>query len=426
MYLRTPRRYTRGQRRSPISLRWLWLWLLTPAVVVGGVYLYNNQAIFAPQVQQAISSVMDGAQSGLATAMAPTALPTQDPTERLTRADANWRDGRIESAITDYEGVLDAAPNDVQAHYRLTLGLLMEGQLADGMEAAERTVTANPFSADAWAIRSMALDWNGRFGEAVASGLRALELEPNNARAMAFIAMAYKDMGENTLARETVERALETDPDSYEAYRTRGWLLWEVDYDFEGAKADFQAAYDLAPNLPEQVIDMALITVAVDQDYETAIAMLRDLVELNPQNARVLFQLGNFYYSGLGNFSEAADYLSRCVEISPESITCNGLLGRVQISLEQYAPAIESLQQAIDLGSTSPRHFLWMGRAQIAQGNCPAAVPFLRESYDRAGATGDSEAVTAAADYLAQCQSPIAGLAPEETAEATVEPEVSQ
>ena len=33
MYLKTPKRYTQGQRRSIFSLRWLWLWILTPVVV---------------------------------------------------------------------------------------------------------------------------------------------------------------------------------------------------------------------------------------------------------------------------------------------------------------------------------------------------------------------------------------------------------
>lgn len=417
MYLRTPKRYTRGQKRSPISLRWLWLWILTPIVAYIGIQIYQHIDVVGPPVQEAIYNVVDSAQNRIATAAAPTALPTQDPTERLARANTNWTEGRIESAVQDYQAAVPGAPNDVTAYYRIAFGLLQEGQNIEALDAAEHTVTANPFSADAWAIRAMALDWNARPGEAIASALRALEIDPQSARAMAFLAEAYFDQGETDLAKETIERALETDPDSFEVNRVRGMIATYVEFDTVAANSYFQKAYDAAPNLPYLAIDLAQSMLP---DYEGAIALLQDSVELNPENASVLFALGNYYYSGLGNFGQASEYLSRCVQVAADNISCQALLGRVQLSLEQYSQAAESLQKAIDLGSTNRRHFLWMGRAQIALGNCPAAVPFLQKAYELAQEVGDGEAVTASAENLAECQSPVPGLA-ETTPEATAE-----
>lgn len=427
MYLRTPKRYTRGQRRSPISLRWLWLWIVTPIVAFVGIQIYQNIDVIGPPVHQAIYNMVNSAENTLATAAAPTALPTQDPAERLARADGNWQEGRIEAAIQDYQAAVAGAPNDVVAHYRITLGLLMEGQLDDALEAAERTITADPFSSDAWAIRAMALDWNRRYGEAIASGLRALEINPNNARAMAFIAEAYLDSDEPELARSMVESALEIDPNSYEAYRVRAQIAQNWDFDAITAKADFQQAYDLAPNLPQQTIDLSLVTVAASAndatgaDYEGAIALLADLLELNPENSRALYWAGYFYYTGQGDPQQASGYLARCVEANPDSIDCQGLLGRVQMATDQNTAAIESLQRAINLGTTSPRHYLWIGRAQIAIGNCPAAIPFLQQSYELAQEQDDSEAITASADNLAECQAPVLD-AVETTPEATEPP----
>ena len=71
MYLKTPKRYTQGQRRSIISLRWLWLWLLTPVVVFFGVHIYNNRDAYIPQVEAVMGDVFDSAQTTLSTAMAP-------------------------------------------------------------------------------------------------------------------------------------------------------------------------------------------------------------------------------------------------------------------------------------------------------------------------------------------------------------------
>ena len=408
MYLKTPKRYQHGQKRSPISLRWLWLWILTPIVAYVGMQIYNQRDVYGPPVQQVIYGLWSSTGNSLATAMAPTLIPTQNPTERLARAEADWRDGRIESALESYSVVVDAVPNNVQVHYRRTLGLLMQGALVPALSAAEDTVTADPFNSDAWAIRAMALDWNGRYGEAIASALRALEIKPDNARAMAFLAEAYKDSQQYDLAQSTIEKALETEPNNFEALRVRGMVAQEIEFDLDAAKDYYQQAYNLAPNLPYLAMELAWSEYYA-QNLDTAIGMLNDIVETNPNNSRALFQLGFFYYNGEGNFTQAAEFLSRCVQANPESINCQGLLGRVQISLEDYPAAVKSLQIAIRLGSTNARHYLWIGRAYKALGDCPQAVPYLQQGQTLANESGDTEALNAISDNLSECQVGIPG-----------------
>lgn len=419
MYLRTPRRYTKGQRRSPISLRWLWLWILTPIVVFAGVQIYNRRDEFGPPIHQTINTWLENAQSSIATAQAPTPLPTENPGNKLALAESDWREGRIEAAVENYQAALGAIPNDVRAHYYVTLGLLMAGRNQEALEAAEMTVTADPFSTDAWAVRAMALDRVDRYGEAIASALRALDLDPNNARALAFMAEAYLDNQDFELARSTVERALEIDPESFEALRVRGLVAQYLDFDRDAAKLYYQDAYDRAPNLPYLAIDLANVLAFGEQNYDDAISIVNDIVELNPQNSLALFALGNYYNYGPGNFSQASETLTRCVEANPQSISCNGLLGRVQMSLDNYPNAIEYLQQAIDLGSSNSYHYFWMGRAQKAQGQCAAAIPFLQKSLAMAQEQLVPDVVTASEDMLRECQVPVGGdvPAPEATAE---------
>jgi tetratricopeptide (TPR) repeat protein len=412
MHLKTPKRYLRGYRRNPISLRWLWLWLLTPVVVYLGIQIYDRQAEFRPPIEQAINSAISNAQSGLATIAAPTALPTQDPTLLIARGDNNWLEGRVESALADYTAAMGGAPNNVQIFYRATLALIGEGRNAEALEMAENTVTANPFSADAWAIRSFALSANDRFGEALASALRATELDPESARAYAYLAEAYWNLGRGDLGLENAERSLSIDPDSYEAYRIRGWLNQTVQFDLAAAEADFRAALDLVPNLPQQTVDLAQLianyeATASENPAETAVALLREVLELNPDNPRVLYWLGDISFRRLGQREQAADYLNQCVEAQSESIRCQALLGRVQEALDNYNAAVESLQKAIDLGSTEPRHFLWLGRSYIALGSCPSAVPVMQQGYELSQEQNDTEALTVLAELLAQCQAPV-------------------
>ncbi|RMF77329.1 MAG: tetratricopeptide repeat protein [Chloroflexi bacterium] len=403
MQLRTPKRYTKGHKRSIISLRRLWLWILTPLLVYGGLQVYQNRDTLGPPVQDFVADIVADAQSGIATAIAPTPLPTQDPAERIAIANDAWQRGAMQEAVADYASITNLAPNDVLVHYRWTLGLIMNGQLDAALDAAERTVTADPFSSDAWAIRAMALDWNGHAGEAIASAQHALELDPQNPRALAFLAEAYLDAGQPDRALQTVEQALEIDPDSFEAYRVRGLIRQTAQFDFEGAREDYLTAYELAPHISYPAIDLARIEFSL-QNIDDAIATLTNVIELNPENAEALFWMSVFQYSGKGDPNQASDFASRCVAANPDSIACNYYLGRIQIGLEQYALAADSLDKAIELGTTNPIHFWWAGQAQLSLGNCPAAVNYLNTGYRIARENEQANLYSDFEDLLRECQ----------------------
>ena len=437
MYLKTPKRYSKKQqRRSPISLRWLWLWILTPIVIVLGVQLYKRRDEFSPPVQQAISSVIQSVQSGVSTVVAPTATATENPTGKLNSAENDWREGRIEAAVTSYSVIVSALPNDSTVHNRLAFGLMMEGRDQEALAAAESAVTANPFSSDAWAFRALALDKNERAGEAIASALRALELDGNNARAMAYLALAYYSDGEFDLAKSTSERAIQVDPGSYEALNVRGVIAQSVEYDRDAAKKYYQQAYDIAPKIPYLAVDLANIlytlgvssgdTAILNKNMDDAISILSDVIEVNPKNGLALFALGTLYFRGEGNFSQAAEMLSRCVDANPDSIDCNAYLGRVQSSLDDNESAIKHLQKAVDLGTQFPYYFFWLGRSQKSLGLCSQALPNLHKGRDLAVKADIGDVVSAADDLIRECEAATgiisATAVPDATAEATASP----
>jgi tetratricopeptide (TPR) repeat protein len=425
MYLRTPKRYRSGHKRSLISTRRLLVWVILPLLIFAGIQIYQNRDRYEPVVRQAVNTLVGDAQNSFATMTAPTPMPTQDPAAQIALANNEWSRGAIETAVQQYQSLLAAAPNDVVVHYRVALGLLMEGRLDEALIAAERTVTANPYSSDAWAIRAMVLDWNARPGEAIASALRALELNPENARALAFLAEAYYDSNQPERALDIVNEALELEPESFEAYRVRGLIIQGTQFDLEAARQDFQRAYDIAPHLPYLAIDLARIDYALEK-REEAIETLSGVIEQNPGNVIALYELGNYYYGGLGSPNQALDYLTRCVEADPENIACHYLLGRVQISLEQYNIASETLERAIDLGSTIARHYWWAGRAQTILGNCQAAIPFLQTGIELAREDDNADLVVEFEDSLRECgalASPPAEATEEATAEAAANDE---
>lgn len=428
MYLRTPKRYQVGRRpkRHLFSMRWLWLWILTPIIVFLGWQVYERREEFGPPIRSFVDNLVSDAQNSFSTATAPTPLPTIDPSQQIAQANEAWNRGAIEEALQAYEAALENAPNDVNAHYRVTFGLLMEGRDEEALEMAEHTVTANPFSSDAWAIRAMALDRNNRPGEAVASALQALSLNPENARAMAFMAEAYLDSNLTERAEETVNRALETDPESFEAYYVNGLIL-QAQSNIEESEAAFQTAYEIAPHLPYLAVDLAWSEVSL-ANYERSQELLQGVLELNPQNLDALYAISWLSRAAFGDQEAAMEYIDRCVQVDPQNRACLSYKGTLQDLAGDTQGAVQTYQQLLRAGTTNPRHFLAAGEAYIAVGQCSSAVTALEEGYqlERDSAAPDAEDLATFETLLVQCGADISPIfsaeaTPEATAEATGE-----
>ena len=165
-------------------------------------------------------------------------------------------------------------------------------------------MTANPFSADAWAIRALALEQNKRYPEAVASALQALAINPKNATALAFMAEAYLDAGQPATAEEKANQALQADPNSAEAHYMHG--LWNADSNFSDTDAldDFQTAHDLAPNLP-QVAGSDGVGELASAKPRRGVRRTEQVIENNPNDLDALFALGYLQYQANGDAEQS-------------------------------------------------------------------------------------------------------------------------
>lgn len=408
MYLRTPKRYQANHRRRHLfSLRWLWLWVLTLIVVVGGWVIYQNADQLGPPVREFVSNAVDNARGGISTMTAPTPLPTTNPSDRITRGDNAWSQGAIEQAISEYGSAVASAPNDVRVHYRYTYALLIDHQNKEALAAAEDTVTADPFSSDAWAIRGLALAANDRYPEAIASGLQALALDAKNPRALAFVAQTYLDANQPSAAQEKVQQALEADPNSAEAQYASGLINYNSTYDFTAALNDFQAAHDAAPNLPQITVDLAWTNWQL-ANYDQGVEELQSVIESNPDNLDALYALGFFEYQVYGNPNKSHEYLNRCVQADPNNIPCLNYLATVQLGLNNPNDAAKSYQRIIDIGTDNPVYYLRAGRTYANLNQCNSAVPLLRKGYalEQQQSTPDVERLAAFESFLTQCNAP--------------------
>lgn len=407
MQIRTPKKYQGVQRRSVISCRRLFFYAVMLSLIAAGLGIYLNRQVFAPLVQDALERAVVDLEGRAATLAAPAPTPTSDPTNKLIEGNNYWMQGALNKALDAYLEALEAVPNEAAIFDRVAVSLINLGRADEALAYAEAAIHADPYSADAWAVRAWTLDWAGRAGEALSSAYQALELDPESSRAKAYLAEAYHSLGQSDRAETLLEDTLEADPNSSEAYRARG-LIKESSYDRAGAVQDYRTAFGIADNMNLIAIDIARIEAALG-NYETALEFLEAVIEVNPRNTRALFQLGAIYNGQLGDLPQARIYLQDCVDYDPANINCHYLLGRVQLRLELYQDAADSLAQPIALGSERPRHYYWAGWSQINIGNCTRALAYLVPGYQIAVQTNDPD-TEAFETVLPQCRQGIDSL----------------
>lgn len=387
MYINTPKRYRGMQRRSAFSCqRFLMIGLLLFLIVVG-IGFYQMQDLFAPRITEVMNASINEVNSWQSTQFAPTPAPTDDPAVVLIDADNEWEAGRIGFALNAYSNSVDNMPNNVNVHMRIAEGYLTRGNISEAIDYAERTVTANPFSADAWATRSLIYSWEENIAEGIASAQQALALDDTNVRAMTYLGYAYYQAGEFDLARNRANDAIELDPNFWGGYWLRGILLENnFPIDLLAAQADYELGYNLAreqnPAMAGVVGSGWARTVRDQGNTDEAILIFNDLLALDDGNRTVLYSLGFTYFYELGQWAEAQEQFTDCISIAPTDVTCQYMLGRALYSLDNQNAALDAFQTAIENDTQYARHYWWAARAERVLGSCSAATPYLEIGYD--------------------------------------------
>jgi regulator of sirC expression with transglutaminase-like and TPR domain len=143
---------------------------------------------------------------------------------------------------------------------RMRAGVLIQaGQawlMADDADRAYRAQTRalefEPDNVELLVDRSITLAGVGRFWESIDDLNRASDLSGPRADILVYRATAYRFVEAYDLAMEDVNRALQLEPNHPEGLMERGILRYQ-EGDLRGARADWQAVIDLAPNTPAAV-----------------------------------------------------------------------------------------------------------------------------------------------------------------------------
>jgi len=192
------------------------------------------------------------------------------------------------------------------------------------------------------------------------------------ARAYHWIASSYDELAPEFYPKSKTAalRALELDPNEAQAHASLGFVLFNHEWDWEGAERSIQRALALDPNSHQWIYAMFLVAVG---RYDEAITHYQRAQERNPLSPILKLQLA-YAYSCAGRHDEAIaelEELQARLGDSPDWL--RAAFGELYLTKSMYPEAIAALESAVAVSDSNP-----------------GSVALLAYGYARAGRVGDA------------------------------------
>ncbi len=182
-------------------------------------------------------------------------------------------------------------------------------------------------------------------------------------------------------ARAAAEKAIALDDSLADAHVSLGYIRALYEWDWSGAKREFQRAVEVNPNSPDAHFGYGLVYLAPMGHTDEALAELRRAVQLDP------LSLVNNTYLGLvlefnGQMDAAIEQFQRVLDMDPSFAEAHYELADAYMSKRMYAEATRELDQV----SGMPAARIDLSRALLlaAQGDRAGAERLLQSSERRA------------------------------------------
>jgi TolB-like protein/Flp pilus assembly protein TadD len=229
-------------------------------------------------------------------------------------------------------------------------------KLAGGQTATGAHGTTNPEAYNAYLlgrnlyIRSAYIQSTETgYRQAIEAYQKAINLDPRYADAYAELAMAQYYLGDytgdlalETSAEQAAQQAIEIDQHRASGYAVRGYLRFNMRYDWAGAEADFKQALVLDPTDSRVFRRYASVLNQVGRTEEAA-ALLQKGIEQDPLDASTWTGLVDALVASR-NYPAAYDAVHRALAIRPTDNSSNFQLACLQLFDGKARDALATFQ----------------------------------------------------------------------------------
>ncbi|HWM70080.1 MAG TPA: tetratricopeptide repeat protein, partial [Steroidobacteraceae bacterium] len=206
----------------------------------------------------------------------------RDPAGMLGAGETLVHLERYREAFADFQVVLDADPQNLEARRQLSRLLILQGSMTPALKTIEPGLKAHPDDVQLLVLQATARSQTGDRAGATADAEHALQLAPDNEEAVEVRAGLYKQAGDIAAARKLVQGA--------------------------------------AARLPKSIIlhGMLVDLALASHEPQSAEQQLGEIIKLAPKEADYRFRLA-LLYSRTGQLDQAQHVLEEAVQALPGS-----------------------------------------------------------------------------------------------------------
>lgn len=216
----------------------------------------------------------------------------------------------------------------------------------------------------------------------------AVRIDPNYAQAWAGLAIALQDVGyvatdpavvqaKYKLARAAADKASALGPNLSIVHNARGIILQYLDFDWNGAAAEFRRAAELAPHDVSPKVNLSVVLMTMGKTEEAA-QLVRDALKIDPLRAQFYADLAS-YEVVLGHLPQAEQAMRKAIQLDPTGFNYYQVLSFISIQRGDAKTALAEAQ----MESRQPYRDLNVALAMQASPDRAAADVALKNLIDR-------------------------------------------
>ena len=370
--------------------------------------IYNLRGVIHAQREELAAARADFQR---AVKLSPALIPAWQNLARACQFEPGQDAGAVACAVSAWQRVLLARPNDAEARASLATVYEWQGKFEDSLRELERLPESETDRASLLALRCADLAGLGRTREALASAYKltrspdyaeadagsvfpvlnsaknapiaialveALDVRGGlSATSLKHLAVAYEQTGRLADARKTFERAAVLESGNVDDL----YALARVAYgqkDLEGSLGYLAHVRDLTPNDARVHFLFGLVTMQMELPVE-ARKSLEKALSIDPQNPDFQYALGSVILNG-GDGGTAAKYLQAYVAARPAEARGHFALGVAYFTANDYDQCRKEMQIAGKDPQIEAGAEFFLGRIARIEENLDEAALHLEKS----------------------------------------------
>lgn len=230
----------------------------------------------------------------------------------VTLSDIYLVQNKLRQSVEALDKAIVINKNNYVAFARMARILIISGQLKDAVNYISQGRSLNPDEAEFYFLYGYVKVLEGDTATAIKNLLVSSEKNSEYLDPVILLAGIYEKRG-NSMTVDFYKRALEIDPQNQAALYSLGYYFQEHSR-LDEAEAMYNRLIDINPYNKFAYYNLGYINLVYREDFNVATDYFIEVIEIDPNYAEALFNLG-YSYELLGNPAEARIWYNKVLEV---------------------------------------------------------------------------------------------------------------